>query len=146
MEVVRKTVISLSKPIAEITQIITRNIAISREHQRELESLDGSERDLEMRLKVKILEYHSEEFDQPCTVCMQCAKYAQIEGINCVEYAMACHEGCYLDNAVPMALGDPNLPSCSSMSGSTCTPTTRRAPESLPSTILGRAEAQRHSG
>ena len=51
MENVRKTVIGLSKPIAEITQIITRNIAISREHQRELESLDGSERDLEMRLK-----------------------------------------------------------------------------------------------
>ena len=97
-----------------------------------------------MRLKVKILEYHSEEFDQPRTVCMQCAKYVQIEGINCAEYAMACHEGCYLDNAVPMALGDPSLTSCLSMSGGTCTPTTRRAPESLPSTILGRAEAQRH--
>ena len=51
MEVVRKTAIGLPKPTAEITQIITRNIAISREHQRELESLDGSERDLEMRLK-----------------------------------------------------------------------------------------------
>ena len=46
-----KTVIGLSKPTAEITQIITRNIAISREHQREPESLGGSERDLEMRLK-----------------------------------------------------------------------------------------------
>ena len=41
LEDVRKTVIGLSKPIAEITQIITRTIAISREHQR----------DLEMRLK-----------------------------------------------------------------------------------------------
>ena len=49
--VVRKTVIGLSKPIAEITQIITRNIAINKEHQRELESPDGSERELEMRLK-----------------------------------------------------------------------------------------------
>ena len=93
---------------------------------------------------MKILEHHSEEFDQPCTVCMQCAKYAQIEGVDCVEYDMACHEGCYFDNAVPMALGDPNLPSCSCMSGSTCTPTTRCAPERLSSTILGRAEAQRH--
>ncbi|ESU40592.1 Serine/threonine protein kinase, partial [Giardia duodenalis] len=135
LEDVRKTVIGLSKPIAEITQIITRNIAISREHQRELESLDGSERDLEMRRTVKILEYHSGEFDQPCTVCMQCAKYVQIEGINCADYAMACHEGCYLDNAVPVALGDPNLPSCSSTSGSVCTPTTRRAPERSSSTI-----------
>ena len=107
LEDVRKTVIGPSKPVAEITQIITRNIALSREHQRELESLDGSERGLEMRRKVKILEYHSEEFDRPRTVCMQCAKYVQIEGINCVEYDMACHEGCYLDNAVPMALGDP---------------------------------------
>ena len=35
---------------------------------------------------------------------MQCAKYAQIEGIDCPEYAMACHEGRYLDNAVSMAL------------------------------------------
>ena len=43
--------IGLSKPIAEITQIITRNIAISKEHQREVGSPDGSERDLEMRLK-----------------------------------------------------------------------------------------------
>ena len=51
---------------------------------------------------------------------MQCAKYVQIEGINCVEYDMACHEGCYLDNVVPMALGDPNLTSCSSMSSGTC--------------------------
>ena len=93
---------------------------------------------------MKILEHHLEGFDQPRTVCMQCAKYVQIEGINCVEYDMACHEGCYLDNVVPMALGDPSLPSCSSMSGGTCTPATRRAPESLPSTILGRAEAQRH--
>ena len=97
-----------------------------------------------MRRKVKILEHHSEEFDQPRTVCMQRAKYAQIEGVDCVEHAVACHEGRYLDNAVPMALGDPSLPSCSSMSGGMCTPTTRRAPESLPSTILGRAEAQRH--
>ena len=31
LEDVRKTVIGLSKPIAEMTQIITRNIAISRE-------------------------------------------------------------------------------------------------------------------
>ena len=53
---------------------------------------------------MKILEHHSEEFDQPRTVCMQRAKYAQIEGINCVEYDMARHEGCYLDNVVPMAL------------------------------------------
>ena len=43
MEDVRKTVIGPSKPVAEITQIITRNIAISREHRRELESLDRSE-------------------------------------------------------------------------------------------------------
>ena len=99
-----------------------------------------------MRRKVKILEYDSEEFDQPRPVCMQCAKYAQIEGVDCVEHAVVCHEGRYLDNAVPMALGDPSLPSCSSMSGGTCTPATRRAPESLPSTILGRAEAQRRSG
>ncbi|ESU40446.1 Serine/threonine protein kinase [Giardia duodenalis] len=48
---------------------------------------------------------------------------------------MACHEGCYLDNAVLMALEDPNLPSCSSMSGGICTPTTRRAPERSSSTI-----------
>ena len=95
---------------------------------------------------MKVLEHHSEEFDQPRTVCMQRVKYAQIEGIDCVEHAVACHEGRYLDNAVPMALEDPSLPSCSSMSGGTCTPTTRRAPESLPSTVLGRAEAQRHSG
>ncbi|ESU40085.1 Serine/threonine protein kinase, partial [Giardia duodenalis] len=135
LEDVRKTVIGLSKPIAEITQIITRNIAISREHQRELESLDGSERGLEMRRTVKILEYDSEEFDRPRTVCMQCAKYAQIEDINCAEYAAACHEGGYLDNVVPMALGDPNLTSCSSTSGSVCTPTTRRAPERSSSTI-----------
>ena len=51
MEDVRKTAIGLSKPIAEITEIITRTIATSREHQREPESLDGSERDLEVRLK-----------------------------------------------------------------------------------------------
>ena len=51
LEGVWKTVIDLSEPTAEITQIITRNIAISREHQREPESLGGSERDLEMRLK-----------------------------------------------------------------------------------------------
>ena len=95
---------------------------------------------------MKILEHHSEEFDQPCTVCMQCAKYVQIEGVDCVEHAVACHEGRYLDNVVPVALGDPSLPSCSFTSSGTCTPTTRRAPESLPSTILGRAEAQRHSG
>ena len=93
---------------------------------------------------MKILEHHSEEFDRPRAVCMQCAKYVQIEGINCVEHAMACHEGCYLDNAVPMALGDPGLPSCSSTSGGICAPTTRRAPERSSSTILGRAEAQRH--
>ena len=43
LEVVRKTVIGPSKPVAEITQIITRSIAISREHRRELESLDRSE-------------------------------------------------------------------------------------------------------
>ena len=76
---------------------------------------------------MKILEYHSEGFDQPRTVCMQRAKYAQIVGVDCMEHAVACHEGRYLDNAVPMALGDPNLTSCSSMSGGTCTPATRRA-------------------
>ena len=93
---------------------------------------------------MKILEYHSEGFDQPRTVCMQRAKYAQIEGIDCMEHAVACHEGRYLDSVVPMALGDPDLTSCSSTSGGICTPTTRRAPESSSSTILGRAEAQRH--
>ena len=53
---------------------------------------------------MKILEHHSEGFDQPRTVCMQRAKYAQIEGIDCVEHAVVCHDGRYLDNAVPMAL------------------------------------------
>ena len=97
-----------------------------------------------MRRKVKILEYDSEEFDRPRAVCMQCAKYVQIEGINCAEYAMACHEGCYLDNAVPMAPGDPGLPSCSSTSGGTCTPTTRRAQRDRHRRSRSRAEAQRH--
>ena len=111
-----------------------------------MEGPDGSERDLKMRLKVKILEYDSEEFDQPRTVCMQCAKYAQIEGVDCVEHAVACHEGRYLDNAVPMALEDPSLPSCSSMSGGICAPTTRRAQRDCHRRSRSRAEAQRHSG
>ncbi|EFO64772.1 Ankyrin repeat protein, partial [Giardia lamblia P15] len=114
---VRRVVVSLSVPMAEIAQIIQRNIDFQNRRRDELAMLTGEENDLQERLKMEIVDYVVTMYDQPRTVCTTCANYVDISGSRHVVFEKACHDPCYLDSdTVPAAVvGHPGLLHCAAI-------------------------------
>lgn len=66
---VRKNVMLLSKPLAEIGQLIQVNISIIRDQQKEIENSNQSIEDLRSRLYTTILDLNPKKLEHPRTVC-----------------------------------------------------------------------------
>ncbi|RHZ61186.1 hypothetical protein Glove_349g81 [Diversispora epigaea] len=96
---VRKNVMLLSKPLAEIGQLIQINISIIRDQQREIENTNQSIEDLRSRLYTTLLDLDPKKLDHPRTVCTSesCIKIITF-GTNLmkrVDYIKHCHTRCY---------------------------------------------------
>ncbi|KAI0892882.1 hypothetical protein F4806DRAFT_505347 [Annulohypoxylon nitens] len=120
----RKTITSLTKPMAEIIQVINATIALNEETIKGLRDKEVSVEELKLKLNIQQVQLHSETLDMPRTVCsnMSCVEYRDgRNGTKVAFYEQSCHDPCYLDNVDADTIAHAQLINCSAFSGkSTC--------------------------
>lgn len=120
----RKIITSLTKPMAEIIQVIDASIALNEETTKGLRDKEVSVEELKLKLNIQQVQLHSETLDMPRTVCSNksCVEYRDgRNGTKVAFYEQSCHDPCYLDNVDADTIAHAQLINCSAFSGkSTC--------------------------
>ncbi|CAG8671640.1 1011_t:CDS:1, partial [Acaulospora morrowiae] len=115
---VRKNVMLLSKPLAEIGQLIQVNISIIKDQQKEIENSHQSIEDLRSRLHTTLLDLTPKKLGHPRTVCTNksCTKTISVgKNLTKVDYITHCHTRCYLKNVEPNLVNNAALRECAAM-------------------------------
>ena len=115
----RALILTLSKPLADISQNIQDNIQVLDEETTKLERIDLRKADLQKVLMIPQIGLEPVELGYPRTVCT---------GANCIEtqslpnttvtqtiYTQICHDHCYLTNVQPETVPNPALQQCAAM-------------------------------
>ncbi|XDG00479.1 hypothetical protein ABKA04_000094 [Annulohypoxylon sp. FPYF3050] len=116
----RKTITSLTKPMAEIIQVINATIALNEETTKGLRDKEVSVEELKLKLNIQQVQLHSETLDMPRTVCsnMSCVEYRDgRNGTKVAFYEQSCPDPCYLDNVDADTIAHAQLINCSAFSG-----------------------------
>ncbi|KAI0384983.1 hypothetical protein F5Y04DRAFT_203063 [Hypomontagnella monticulosa] len=120
----RKTITRLTKPMAEIMQMINASIALNEDNADELRAKELSLKELMPKLYIQQVELHAYALDRPRTVCgnPSCFEYRNGKnGTKVTVYKTSCHDPCYLKNVEADTVGHPNLNGCAAFSfGNTC--------------------------
>lgn len=123
----RQLIAELTKPMAEISQTIRTNIALSEDELQMLKDTRLTGDNLRKRLKVPKLLLESKPLDKPRTVCRDedCVEYKDDgsgSGTLIPVYLSHCHPICYLDSVQIDTVGHAGLIDCAAFGGSdTCT-------------------------
>jgi predicted GTPase len=119
----RRLIVELTRPIAEITQLIQANITVLKESKEELSSSKKTTKELvEEKLYIPSFEIEATQLGYPRTVCTSpsCTQVIkQSNGQQIVHYKQHCHPRCTLDRTD--TVGDPALQNCSAMQNGQCT-------------------------
>lgn len=114
----RRIVISLSQPIAKISQNIQTNIALLKDKENEIKSFKGSIEELQKRMLIPYSEIKRRNLDYPRTVCTadKCVEVMSDDnGEKQIHYKTHCHEHCYLDGVTTDVINNVALQNCSAM-------------------------------
>ncbi|PAV79451.1 hypothetical protein WR25_09422 [Diploscapter pachys] len=119
----RRLILTLAKPLADISQIIQDNISEVNMKKDMITKLDARKIDLENALMISQIGFETNPLTYPRTVCT---------GTNCVDiqtlpnsnttmtiYKTICHDHCYLDGIVPETCPNVDLQKCKAMDPST---------------------------
>jgi predicted GTPase len=120
---IRETIKSLTKPMAEISQLIKQNIAVVEDKVDELKNTRTTGDKLKAKLKVNKISMTSVALPKPRTVCADKAcTEARDDGKGKLVtiYKTHCHKECYLDNVDVDTIAAPGLISCAAFSGAKC--------------------------
>lgn len=121
---VREQISQLTKPMADISLLIKRNMAMVVDKVQELHTTRLTGDDLKKRLNLQKVQLKSKTLDYPRTVCadQSCVDYKD-DGSGetpprvITVYKTHCHTRCYLDGIKADAVGCPGLISCAAFSG-----------------------------
>lgn len=122
---VRRSIEELTKPMAEISQIIRKNVALCTDQKAELEDKQLTGDQLLNNLHIQKIQLMSEQLDQPRTVCAhrRCTEFRD-DGTGRNEkvtiYKTHCHPSCHLQNVPHDVLAPPELINCTAFKGSDC--------------------------
>ena len=118
----RKVIVTLTKPMADISQNIQANIAVVEDKKREIETSKLSQAELAKKLYIPAIELVPKQLGYPRTVCTStgCVRYHTIPGTNqtTTDYTSHCHTQCYLKGVTVERYPNPDLQQCSAMRGS----------------------------
>lgn len=121
----RNRILSLSKPIAEISKTIQMNLTAITKRKEELALCEKTMSELSEKLYVNEIHLEPVPLDLPRTVCTssQCVRYHHIESYDMteIEYVTHCHTKCYIKNVVTKAINNMLLKDCSAMKKGVCT-------------------------
>jgi hypothetical protein len=120
---VRKLVILLAKPLAEIAQLIQTNISMFQDQQNQIKSNNQTIKQLEDRLRIPQIDLRPEILEYPRIVCASpsCTDVLTVKGnFTKVHYKTHCQERSYLPGIRTDALNNPALQNCEIFSSGTC--------------------------
>ncbi|PKY42980.1 hypothetical protein RhiirA4_540780 [Rhizophagus irregularis] len=117
----RNIVTMLSKPLAEIEQLIQINIKLVKEKQKELENFNQITEEFKDKLNILQLKLEPIALEYPRTVCTNsnCIKFLQIKqtNIKTIDYATHCCPSCNLTNIRCDKINDTALRCCPVLAG-----------------------------
>ncbi|KAF2233614.1 hypothetical protein EV356DRAFT_533617 [Viridothelium virens] len=122
----RQLISELTKPIAEMSQIINGSIAMTEDKMQEIKDTRLSGDQLRGRLHVQKVQMSTRTLDQPRTVCangdcIEARDDGKDSGKTVTLYKKHCHPVCHLDDVQVEQIAHPNLINCAAFSGSdTC--------------------------
>ena len=94
----RKLIVTLTKPLADIAQLIQTNIAVAQDKETEIKSCKNRQEELRQKLFVPAIDMLRKNLDHPRTVCTasKCVNYHPIPGTTqkTTEYVTICHSPC----------------------------------------------------
>ncbi|XP_076266752.1 uncharacterized protein LOC143200242 isoform X2 [Rhynchophorus ferrugineus] len=113
----RRVIYNLSKPMADITQLVQDNILALQRHKRNMEFENNDLQELKAKLHIPSIELQVTRLTQPVTVCadIKCCELYKVDDRNEYHYKTRCHDPCYLQNVQREVIGAPQLMNCSSM-------------------------------
>jgi hypothetical protein len=119
----RELISELTKPMADISQLIRTNIALCEDRMQELKTTRLTGDKLRKRLQLKKVQLHPETLAHPRTVCTAatCVEYKDDgngDGKVVTIYKTHCHPVCYLKDVRPDTIAHPGLRHCAAFSGS----------------------------
>ncbi|XP_017771791.1 PREDICTED: uncharacterized protein LOC108559146 [Nicrophorus vespilloides] len=120
----RKLIIDLSKPLADIADLIQDNLTVLNRHQKILLDSELTNDELTKKLYIPCVNLKQKSLNQPVTVCtsVKCSETCTVYGITKYHYKTRCHNPCYLTNVTAEIIGAPELMQCAAMAGTqTCT-------------------------
>ncbi|KAE9972894.1 hypothetical protein EG328_004702 [Venturia inaequalis] len=119
----RQNIAELTKPMADISQLIRTNIALCEDHKSDLKDSRLKGDQLRQNLYIQKVQLNSEPLDQPRTVCAHgdCTEVkdngkGQNEKVTI--YKSHCHAACYLDKVPLDTLAPASLIACAAFGGS----------------------------
>ncbi|KAH0561969.1 hypothetical protein GP486_003320 [Trichoglossum hirsutum] len=119
----RELISELTKPMAEISQLIRTNIALCEDRMKELSTTRLTGDKLRKSLRFKKVHLHTETLAKPRTVCCNnaCVEYKDDgngEGKKIAIYKTHCHPVCYLTDVKPNIIAHPGIRYCAAFKGS----------------------------
>uniref|UniRef100_A0A914YRT0 G domain-containing protein n=1 Tax=Panagrolaimus superbus TaxID=310955 RepID=A0A914YRT0_9BILA len=115
----RQFILTLAKPLADVTKNVQDNINQINAKRNEIEALDSRSQDLKKQLKIPHRQITTEPLGFPRTVCVNdsCIETQRdpITNSSQVLYKTICHDHCYLDNVTPEQFPNPDLQKCQAM-------------------------------
>nr|CAH7759272.1 unnamed protein product [Callosobruchus chinensis] len=118
----RRMITYLSKPLADIAQLIHHNMWVLERHRNDLALNNQSLDQLREKMYMPIVTLEQQELPNPTTVCAsrKCAETYKVGDKNLWHYKQRCHEPCYLTNVPKEIIGSPELINCAAMSIRKC--------------------------
>lgn len=118
----RQLILGLTKPMADISQLIQRNIIQSQAQEKAIADRRLAGDDLRKRLRFPKTYYNVHQLSRPRTVCTDrdCIEVQDNGGQHVTVYKSHCHPECYLTGVRVETVGQPSLIRCAAMSGSNC--------------------------
>ena len=116
----RRMITELTKPMADISKNIQDNIAIVKDKEEEMKTIDITRDDLSKKLKVPAIDLKIEQLNYPQTVCgnSKCMEIVQgQDGISEAVYKQKCHDHCYITGVSTGTKNQTELQGCAAMGG-----------------------------
>nr|CAI5858609.1 unnamed protein product [Callosobruchus analis] len=118
----RRMITYLSKPLADIAQLIHQNMYVLDRHRADLALSNQSLAQLRKNMYMPVVTLEMEELPRPATVCTSrnCAELYKVGDKDRWHYKMRCHDPCYLTNVPKEIIGSPELVNCAAMCNRQC--------------------------
>ena len=116
----RHLILELTKPLADISQLIRKNIAMLQDRERELADARLTGDALRKKLQFERIEMREKELSMPRTVCTsrECIENKDDgAGKRIIDYKSHCHRECYLDDIPAEVVAFPGLIHCWAFEG-----------------------------